>query len=72
MTQLMEKALAEIRKLPDEQQNSFAVWILDELASERLWEDAFAQSPDLLEEMADEALREHRAGKTRRLNPDEL
>lgn len=72
MTQLMEKALAEINKLPADQQDTLAAWILDELASEQQWDEAFARSHDLLEELADEALQEHRAGKTRRLNLDEL
>lgn len=65
MTQLMEKALAEIHKLPADKQDTLAAWILDELASDQLWDEAFAQSHDLLETLADEALQEHRAGKTR-------
>ena len=64
MVQLMEKALAEINKLPAEDQETFAAWILDELASERRWESAFAESGDLLDALAEEALAEHRAGKT--------
>ena len=72
MVQLMEKALAEINKLPAEDQASLAAWILEELASERRWNEAFAASQDLLAQMADEALAEHRAGKTLPLNIDEL
>ncbi len=72
MVQLMEKALAEINKLPAEEQETFAAWILDELASERRWDAAFADSGDLLDQLADEALAEHRAGKTLLLDPDKL
>jgi hypothetical protein len=72
MVQLMEKALAEINKLPAEEQESFAAWILEELESERRWDETFAASQDLLEQMADEALAEHRAGKTLPLDVDDL
>jgi hypothetical protein len=36
-----------------------AAWILEELASERRWQEAFARSADVLERLADEALAEH-------------
>lgn len=72
MVQLMERALAEIEKLPADEQEALAAWILEELASERRWAEAFAASEEALEQLADEALAEHRAGKTQPLNPDEL
>jgi len=72
MTDLMERALAEINKLPAQEQDALAAWILEELASERRWMDAFAASQDVLAELADEALAEHRAGKTLHLDPDTL
>jgi hypothetical protein len=72
MTDLMERALAEIRKLPDQEQDALAAWILAALASERRWAEAFASAPDALVELADEALAEHRAGKTQPLDPDNL
>jgi hypothetical protein len=72
MVQLMEKALAEISKLSENEQEAFAAWILDELNSERRWNEAFAASSDLLEQLAKEALAEHRAGKTLPLDPDQL
>jgi hypothetical protein len=71
MVQLMEKALAEIEKLPEHEQEALAAWILEELASEQRWTKAFARSQDVLEQLADEALAAHRAGKTQPLNPDE-
>ncbi|HRD50561.1 MAG: hypothetical protein JNK95_16830 [Candidatus Competibacter sp.] len=72
MTELLEKAFSEVSKLDESQQNSFARWLLEELASERRWEKAFNDSQDLLSQLADEALAEHRAGKTKRLDPDSL
>jgi hypothetical protein len=72
MPELVDRAFAEIAKLPDRQQNAVTAWILEELAAERRWDESFAQSADALERLADEALAEHRRGETRLLNPDEL
>ncbi len=71
-TELLEQAFAEVAKLPPEEQEAFARWILEELASERRWDEAFANSADALAKLADEALAEHRAGKTQALDPDQL
>ena len=72
MTQLLDTAFSKASQLPDEEQDALAALILKEIESERQWEEAFAQSQDLLAELADEALAEHRAGKTTRLDPDTL
>jgi hypothetical protein len=72
MTQLLERAFAEAAKLPDLQQNILARWLLDELLMEKKWDSLFAESEDLLADLANEALKEHRAGKTKRLDLDEL
>jgi len=72
MTKLLKKAFAEISKLSDIEQNKVAKWLLDELASERRWEKAFAESEDVLSQLADEALEEHSQGKTKPLDLDTL
>ncbi|MBI3597778.1 MAG: hypothetical protein HY203_11575 [Nitrospirae bacterium] len=72
MTKLLEKALAEVSKLPKKEQDALATWILEELASEQRWERAFAESSDMLDRLADEALAEHREGRTKKLDPDKL
>jgi hypothetical protein len=72
MTKLLEKAFNEISKLTEPQQDSFARWLLDEIASEQRWDKAFNDSQDLLSQLAKEALAEHRAGKTKLLDPDNL
>lgn len=64
MTKLLEKAFSEASKLPEQEQNAIAEIMLAELASEQRWNDLFASSQDLLAELAEEALVEHRAGKT--------
>ena len=40
--------------------------------ADQRWEEAFASSQEALSRLADEALAEHRAGRTKRLNVDEL
>ena len=71
MTQL-ELAFAEIEKLPPTEQNEFAAWILEELHSEQRWAKLFAESSDLLSSLAEEALAEHKAKKTKKLDPETL
>ena len=72
MTKLLEEAFAEASKLPEQEQDALAAVILEELASERRWDQAFADSADLLAQLAEQALAEHRAGKTQRLDPERL
>jgi len=68
MTELLEKAFSEVSKLPQQEQDSFATWIIEELASEHRWQENFSKSQDVLERLADEAILEHRSGKTRLLD----
>jgi hypothetical protein len=72
MTELLEKAFTEASKLPLQEQDALANWILEELASERQWEISLANSSDALSKLADEALDEHRRGYTEPLDPDRL
>lgn len=65
MTELLEKAFAEASKLPQDAQDMLAQMLLDDLAAEEKWNDAFAKSQDNLALLADEALAEHRSGKTK-------
>ena len=67
MTHLLEKALSELAKLPDAEQDALAAILLDELTSEQRWSESFAKSQDLLAKLAEEALAEHVAGKTKPL-----
>jgi len=72
MGTLLERAFAEASKLPEADQDNLAVWILDELVSERRWQEAFANSGDQLAQLADEAATEWREGRTEALDPDKL
>ncbi len=72
MTQLLEKAFAEASELPEEEQDALAAFVLAELEAERRWTKAFEDSQDELARLGREALAKHRAGKTKRLDPDTL
>jgi len=72
MTELLEKALAAVQNLPESDQDAIASIILEELADERQWDDAFASSQDQLRRLADRVRRDISAGKVRNLEIDEL
>ena len=72
MTQLLEEAFEKASELPEEEQDDFAAFILEELESGRQWEQAFSESQDELERLADEALEEHNAGDSEKLDPGQL
>ena len=72
MTKLLEKAFEEASKLPELEQNVLAKRLLDELTAEKKWEKAFAGSEDILSRLADEAIEEHKQGRTKPLDIDAL
>jgi hypothetical protein len=58
-------------------QLDLAVWkeiltLLEEADAERRWDELFAQSPEALVRLADEARAERQAGHIRELDPDSL
>ena len=72
MTNLLKKAFDEASRLPTEEQDSLARLLLEEMKSERRWDQAFSGSADRLSDLADEALDEHRRGETENLEPRNL
>lgn len=54
------------------EQNVIARWLMLELASEKRWDELFARSEDVLSDWADEALKEHKQGRSKLLDPDKL
>ena len=65
MTQLLDQALMQAAKLPESEQDALAAILLAEIASEQKWASSFAESQDLLARLADDALAEHAASKTK-------
>ncbi|MGH9421609.1 MAG: hypothetical protein ACRD3J_16655 [Thermoanaerobaculia bacterium] len=72
MGHLLQKVVAELAKLPEEEQEAFAAFMLVELESESRWSELFSRSQDLLERMSDEACKEYRAGLTEPLDLEKL
>jgi len=64
MTSLLEKAFEVASKLPTLEQNILARTLLDEIKSEKRWDELFAESEDILAQLAAEALREEDQGRT--------
>jgi hypothetical protein len=72
MTELLERAIAQLHTLPESEQNAIASMILDELEDEQRWDEAFSRSPNLLAKLAASAMAEYHAGKTQELDPEIL
>lgn len=72
MTQLLEKALNEVYKLPEIEQDALATIIMDELVDEQKWALAFASSQDKLAQLAQKVRADITAGRVREMGFDEL
>lgn len=69
MTKSLEKAFTKASRLPPDEQDALAAWLLEELESEDRWDGLFTRSQGALNKLAAEALTEHRAGETEELDP---
>lgn len=67
MTQLLAKALDEVAKLPASEQDAVAALVLQELSSEQKWSKSFQNSQESLAQLAEQALAEYTAGRTKPL-----
>jgi hypothetical protein len=72
MTEQLQKAFEAVSRLPETEQDLVAAWILAEVESERRWDELFSRSEAQLAALAEDALAEHRAGRSRPLDLDEL
>lgn len=64
MSELLEKAINELRSLPESEQDVVGQLLLDELS----WEFDSLHDKTKLNRLASEALEEYRSGKTKNLN----
>lgn len=65
MTELLQQAIAQIQKLPPDQQDAIAARFLAELQDEQKWETRFATTTDdQWDQMAAMVRQEIAAGKT--------
>ena len=72
MTQALDTVIAQLERLPADEQDRIAKWLAAELASEERWSKLFDQSQDILGELADEAVADLEAGRTRDIDPDRM
>ena len=63
MNALLEKALAEVARLPEAEQEAIASLILDEIAAERDWDERFARTQDQLGDLVRSARAEVARGE---------
>ena len=70
MTALLEKAMNQVNALPPEEQDAVASLILEEIESEKHWDELFAGSQGPLARLAEQAISEYKAGKTKSLDPE--
>lgn len=55
MNKMLERAIAQLARLPEEEQEAYGLQLLEELENERGWDERFAKSQDLLGAMAAQA-----------------
>jgi hypothetical protein len=67
MTELLEKAFSEVSRLPLATQNMIAERLLEDIHAEAKWDGTFASTQDELSILADEAVVDFHAGKTKPL-----
>jgi hypothetical protein len=72
VTRLLEEAFRKASELSEAEQDALAASILADLEDERRWSESFANSQDLLAELAAEAREEYRTGRTLPLDPDRM
>ncbi|MBU0568990.1 hypothetical protein KJ693_12475 [bacterium] len=72
MTKLLEKVFERAVKLPQALQDEIAEELLEDIEGEFKWDETLAKSHDKLAKLADHALEEFKAGRTKKMGFDEL
>jgi len=72
MTTLLEQAIDQLRKCTPAEQDTIAALILEELADDTRWEEAFAASRPEIEQLAEKVRAQIRAGQTRDMRIEDL
>ncbi len=72
MTKLLTEVFERASRLPESLQDQLARELLDELASESRWERTLAESQDKVDRLAEKAVAEYKAGRTKEAGFDEL
>jgi hypothetical protein len=64
MNKMLERAIAEVSRLPEDEQETIACLMLEEIEAERAWDERFAKAPGKLAALAREAKAQHARGET--------
>jgi len=72
MTKTLQRAVKKVSALPSRDQEAFARWMLRELAEDARWSRTLRRTRGRLRQLARAALADHKAGRTRTLDPDRL
>jgi hypothetical protein len=72
MTRALETVFSHLSSLPPDEQDRIAGWLQSELECEDGWNRRFAQSQDVLNALADEAVADSTAGRTSVLDPEKM
>ena len=72
MTKLLSEAIDTLRRLPADEQDRYAGFLLGEIEEDRKWKRTSIQHADKLRKLADEAVADDKAGLTEELDPDKL
>ncbi len=72
MSQLLDQAVVEARKLSDVEQDAIAAIILEEIRDDRRWEKSLAGSPGKLAALVARVEAQVRAGQCRTAGFDQL
>jgi hypothetical protein len=72
MSNLLDEAYAAAKQLSEEEQEAIGAELLAEIEDIRRWDELLAQPSEVIERMADQALEDHRLGRTLPLDPDSL
>ena len=72
MTTLLSKAMRRIEVLPQAIQDEIAEQLLEDIESELKWQRTLAKPQNKLGRLAEKAVQESTAGKTKKMGFDEL
>lgn len=72
MTNRLDEAYAAAKELPEDEQEAIGAVLFAEIDADRRWDELFAQPSEVMERMADQALEDHRRGRTLPLDPETL
>jgi uncharacterized protein with von Willebrand factor type A (vWA) domain len=72
MTKLLTQAFEKASQLAEELQDQLAQELLEEIEWESRWDGTLEESQDALSKLAEKAMQEYRAGRTKEMGIDDL